>query len=349
MIRWIRAIAIVLAMVALLVVAPSLLIDPLAGVFVLIGIVAAFLLAFHPFRELYGGTLGSALMRHIGNSITLFNRFQIIRDGQSMLPTTDRDVLGPHLVIINPGSAVVMEQGGRQTRVSGPGIFWSGFFEFARKAYNLRCQQDIIRSNSVLTNDLIPTTITLCVSYRLSMRPEVSTGEDPLNEVEEQIIKHIDLNMPDWEQETKSTVQGVARQAASQWSLGELMTAANTAAVERQIVRESNRRLNPRGILVEQIVVENIQPQSEIISAAADRWISASVEQAIENVNSQIYTRWQDATTKSYMAAQAQGIEPESIQQDAFIRVLREFVKNVSINITTPERQGRGPFTPGRN
>jgi len=345
MIIWIRATGILVLLVGLLVVIPGFLIDPWTVPFVVTGIIATFLLSFRPFRELYHGSLGRAMLRHLGNSITLFNRFQVIRNGQSIIPSTEGDVFGPRLMVINPGSAVVMEQGGRQTRISGPGIFWSGFFEFARKMYDLRCQQRLIHPSGVLTSDLIQTTLTMCVSYRLNVRPEVSTGDEPLNQAEEQMLKHIDLNVPDWEQEAGSVVQGIARQAASRCTLEELMTAANAAAVEDQIVREANRRLRERGIFVEKVVIENIQPQEDIVSAAAEKWIAQGARAEIELSKANTWHTWLNLLVDAYTRAADANIEPGIIQQEAMYRALQELSQNVSLHITPENSETlREPF-----
>jgi len=345
MMMFFRPIVISIALIVMLLVVPLIVNGLWTSVFVLESIVIVFWLSFVPVRVLYGGTLSTALGRHILNMLTFFNRFQVIRDGRSMIPATDGDVLGPRIVVINPGSAVVMEQGGRQTRVSGPDILQSGFFEYVRRAYNLRCQQEIIRPPEVLTSDLIPTTIMMCVSYRLNVRPEVSTGDEPLNAVEEQLIQHIDLNMPDWEQETRSVVQGIARQAASELRLGELMTAVNTAAIERRIERESNRRLNQRGILVEQIVIENIQPRADTVSAAADLWIAQNAQMPIELAKARTWQHWLSLLVDAYERAMDANIEPGVIQHEALYRALQELSQNVSLHITPENSETiREPF-----
>jgi len=75
--------------------------------------------------------------------------------------------LGPGVVVIRPGNAVVFEWGGKVTRVEGPGVVKSNRHETIKKPVDLRPQWRSFRAPKVLTQDRIPLTFEMKVGYQV--------------------------------------------------------------------------------------------------------------------------------------------------------------------------------------
>lgn len=74
---------------------------------------------------------------------------------------------GPGKIVIEPGNAVVLQSGGRVTRVCGAGIVSTKRFENIKEIVNLRNQFIVSTVENVITADKIPLTITMGIGYRI--------------------------------------------------------------------------------------------------------------------------------------------------------------------------------------
>ncbi|HFD38562.1 MAG TPA: SPFH/Band 7/PHB domain protein [Anaerolineae bacterium] len=92
---------------------------------------------------------------------------------------------GPGLVIIKPYNAVVFEQGGRVTRIEGPGRVLTRFMEFPKEVLNLRKQWISWTAENVLTKDHIPLIFHCGVGFRIEAAKDTAKWlSRPLSEEE---------------------------------------------------------------------------------------------------------------------------------------------------------------------
>ncbi len=90
---------------------------------------------------------------------------------------------GPGKLIIEPGNAVVLQSGGRVTRVCGAGIVSTKRFENIKEVVNLRNQFAVVPVENVITADKIPLTITMGVGYRIKPADD-SNAQDVIKDSE---------------------------------------------------------------------------------------------------------------------------------------------------------------------
>jgi regulator of protease activity HflC (stomatin/prohibitin superfamily) len=92
--------------------------------------------------------------------------------------------LGPGVVVIRPGNAVVFEWGGKVTSIEGPGVVKSRRHEIIRKVVDLRPRWLSVTAEKVLTQDRIPLTFELTVGYRVQPKPDADKNGPPKPTVE---------------------------------------------------------------------------------------------------------------------------------------------------------------------
>jgi len=80
--------------------------------------------------------------------------------------------LGPGIVVIRPGNAVVFEWGGKVTKIEGPGVAKSQRYEIIKKAVDLRPQWHSLTAEDVLTQDRVPLTFKMTVGYQIQCRAD---------------------------------------------------------------------------------------------------------------------------------------------------------------------------------
>lgn len=133
-----------------------------------------------------------------------FVRSQVFRSARNYLIVENGEIVsekpagilsrlgGPGVLVIRPGNAVVLERGGKTTRVVGPGMHTLERFETIKKPHagkgiiDLRPQERTDTLQKVLTKDGIPLTIEVSQSWRIepkdvtdNRRPSMLAGGAP--------------------------------------------------------------------------------------------------------------------------------------------------------------------------
>lgn len=80
-------------------------------------------------RQFYGGSEFRALSQHLRILTGLTQSFQIVDQGKIDAPHDSASMIGPHLLMIKPDNAVILERGVQRTRVSGPAMLTIRLFE----------------------------------------------------------------------------------------------------------------------------------------------------------------------------------------------------------------------------
>ena len=242
----------------------------LGVVYALAASVLTFFVSAAIVRELYGGSAFSAFFYHFKILTGLFKGFQIISDGKSVIPNDTNTVLGPRLIIVEPGNALILQRGPRQTRISGPAIFTSELFEYVKRIYNLQKKQGSFTFEDVLTSDLMATTVEISATYGINVSDAARRGEIPLTPAEIDHIKYIDSRMPDWERATRGAIERSVRRAIATRSLADLLTNGKLLDLEQQIFQDlTSPRIHAWGIRVDEATIQNVQPERKVISERA--------------------------------------------------------------------------------
>jgi len=80
---------------------------------------------------------------------------------------------GPGKVVIRPGNAVVFEQGGKVSRIEGPGVVITKRAEIIKAIVDLRPQFVLREVENVLTRDRVPLKLTLGIGFQIESKKDV--------------------------------------------------------------------------------------------------------------------------------------------------------------------------------
>jgi len=289
--------------------------------------------------DLYGGGIFRALFYHLRLALGLLRGIQIIGDGKTMIPRDATEVMGPRVVIVGPNNAVILERGARQSRISGPGIFTSEQFEYAKRIYNLRPQQRELTFSDVLTEDLIVTTIEICVIYGVAVPDACKRGEADWTDRESQVIQQADSLTTDWEEGTLAAIEGSLRAAAGSRNLQNLVAGGGFGNLERDIQRLTVRRMRNWGIQLYEVVVRSVQPTQEVTEATADQWVSNTQRETtrlIEIGRADAMRQSLELIAQGYQVAKGMGMSQQEIEREVLRRTLEEIAKDPATKLIFP-------------
>ena len=122
-------------------------------------------------RMAFGFILSAVLPGGMLNPIArMFRGIQVVTDGQVSysLPRSESDrMLGPVMLVVHVGNAVVLDQTGQITRIVGPGFYTTEPFETIYSVVDLQPQTAELQVERVLTKDSIPLRIRFTVLYQI--------------------------------------------------------------------------------------------------------------------------------------------------------------------------------------
>ena len=228
--------------------------------------VAAFII-----RDVYGGSEFAALGHHVRLALGIVQGLQVIEDGKTVHPKGTGPLLGPRMLIIRPGSAVVTVKG-RTRAAYGADFFTSQPFEYVKFTYHLGEQQKTLSFNDVLTSDLMPVTVRVSITYALDVSEEARLGRAAVTEAEQQMLCQIPFNMPDWQGATHGALEQAVRQSLQAVDMENLLTCVHTPRLETRLLDFTNRRTNLWGVRVRRVIVEQIATHAELTTALDSRW-----------------------------------------------------------------------------
>jgi regulator of protease activity HflC (stomatin/prohibitin superfamily) len=100
----------------------------------------------------------------------MFRGVQIVTGGKvsfSSPPSQDARILGPVMLVVHVGNAVVLDSTGKITRILGPGFYLTDNYETIYAIVDLRLQEATLRVEKVLTKDSIPLRIQFTIQYQI--------------------------------------------------------------------------------------------------------------------------------------------------------------------------------------
>jgi len=306
-------------------------------VFTLASMLLAFGVSAEVLREFYGYPLFEAILTHFRLVFGLLRGFQIIREGRTTFPTSPGPVMGPVLLIIGPNNCVILEGGSRQTRISGPAIFRTGRFEYVRTIYDLRQRQVSRKISSVMTSDLLETTVTLTATYGIRVAPRASRGERLLRPAEINMVQQVDSWMQDWEAGTRSEIEASVRVAVAALPLAGILAPPQFANLAGRILNLANRQLRPWGVAIQRLVVESVQPEQQVKDATVSQWVAAK-QIDVENARATAWATTLAIIARAHRIATDSGMSPVAIHREVLRRTLETIAKDPATKIViTPE------------
>lgn len=284
------------------------------------------------FQQLSGAPPLLAFADHVLSIADIQHGIQEIENGRTANPGKARS-FGPQLVIVRPYNAVILESGGEQTGIRGPGVFRTRLFEYVKQSYDLRQRREPLALTRVLTQDTLPVTVHLLVSFGPNIPVEVRRGEASWGPSATEIVQLMDHRMPDLRRGVKAAVEESTRQVLGAITLEDLLRRTSFPLLGKQITDQANRWVRSWGGLVSHVIVESVQPQAEVMAAAAEGVVQKGRAAA-----------WRDALrllADGYKEAADAGMPAAAIDREAVRRTLEQIYKDPAAKIIfTPEMQG---------
>ena len=220
--------------------------------------------------------------------LNLNRPYQIVGDGK--IETTKpagvwARVGGPGMLTVRPGNAVIMERGGKVTRVLLGGMHRTERFERVWKIVNLLGRDNIPDvggrkdhwAKNVLTKDGIPLDIELQVFFRIRRQHDPS---DPYK-VDSEDVKKAAFSVGNWEAVIPLIAVDYLRNVVGQKRLDELFEPSSLnklpilrGDIARSIQEDVKRDAADFGVEVSEIAIGEIEMPEEIRQRLTQRWLT---------------------------------------------------------------------------
>ena len=158
-------------------------------------------------------TLGRARTLVPGSKQASFS-VQVVSKGQIVFSKPlirSRPILGPGIIVVESGNALLLEKNGKFTRIVGPGVIVTAPYEAISSLVDLRLQITQFASQmQVLTKDGIPLELSCTVQYRIHGDEQVLIDEARYK-LDETAIRRAVLRAADWKTDTELAARTALR------------------------------------------------------------------------------------------------------------------------------------------
>ncbi len=219
-----------------------------------------------------------------------YRPIQSIQGGRIVAPTpTGAPLMGPGLVSVSDGNAVVLEQGGKLSRIVGPGSVSTKAGEFVRSIVDLTEQQVKIPVRDAFTRDRIPLQVELNVSYRIDIDPLAlqETGE---HKFQENTIRKAVCKVSDWKEATRIHAESVTRDVIGMYYLDDLYDpkvelseygrSSPRMRLQQQIQAWLDALASECGVRVHRVSIGRIDVPDEVRTTMLNTWKAEWEKQA---------------------------------------------------------------------
>jgi len=313
-------------------------------------------------------TVGAARGSYKGLRAAMLDQWRILRgvadvtetveDGRSTMK--EKSSTAPRTVVIKPYNAVIFEEGSKQTRICGPAkLTGVKHTEKIKRIYDLRPRQEEWTFPNVLTQDMISTTIVMAVTYRINISPLAARGgasEDAnkgrgsqqeqgpdqpapagsFDDTEKSVIQKVDSLMPDWQRGVHSVVAESVHTIVAGLDLNQLRAAQNNRNLERQVLQRARRAAQTFGTMIDRIIIENVQPEKEVVQAATGTWVADRQGEAVQKIDTARAEAWAkalDTLATAYKEALSPNEMPtDALQWEAWRRTLEQIARDIRIS-----------------
>jgi regulator of protease activity HflC (stomatin/prohibitin superfamily) len=214
-----------------------------------------------------------------------FFSIQVISKGAmtySRPPSKSIRMLGPGMIIVDSGNAVILEKNGQITRVEGPGFLKTEPYEILAAIVDLGLQKKTLNATTdILTRDGIPLQVTCTILFRIvcDEKALIEKGKycvDPTN------VHRAILWAADWMEQTELVARTVLRDKIAERRLNEIIyqprskelgEAPPSRAHLQEIIRsEVDRQSREWGVEVVKFSIDEIHMPDAIKQRMLDHW-----------------------------------------------------------------------------
>jgi len=208
---------------------------------------------------------------------------QTVQDGRvifSMPESEDFRMPGPGTLVIRAGSAAVLEQSGRITRIVGPGFYLTEPFEHLSAIVDLSLQCRHCTLEDVLTKDSIPLKVEFAVHYRIMIdQPALITKAE--YRLDQDAIRRAVLTTADWNEQTVIVAQGILRDTIATRFLDEIYDprslnfssgATPRVPLQHEIRRKLSQESQRWGVETVRVTLDKITLPEEVRQRMIEAW-----------------------------------------------------------------------------
>ncbi|MBX3052189.1 MAG: hypothetical protein KF753_11975 [Caldilineaceae bacterium] len=286
-------------------------------------------------RDLYAGSEMEAFVHHLKILTGLNRGFHIVSEGKSVVPAGSDSVFGPRLIIVKPNTGAILESGPRHTQTLGPGICMSRPFEYIKEVFDLRPKTERLRVAEVRTKDHLQVTVQVSLLLRIDIRAAVRQGSESISESEQRKLQHIYSYHQDWVEAAKQEVISHVRRYVSARTLDAILDPGHYDAMARDVIRNSNKRVNKWGVRVDRAIVESIQPRPEVAARMEEKWVESLRRQSFAEAERSRAYAWSDAVrimAEGYRVAKENNMPQDAIQREIVRRTLEKIASEPGLN-----------------
>jgi len=258
--------------------------------FTLAAICVTFIVTAGVLRDLYHGSTKDAIKNQLSVMTSIRGGFLVVTGGKIVVPTTQPPHLGPKLVIVRPGNAVVMINGGSITRICGPSVFMSKNFEYVGDVLRIDRQPKTLSISEVVTSDIDPVAVQVRYNFGINMSEKTIRGENGnivhsdgsrgLTAEELQLLRALVTLNPKWETALQAQVESTIRGLISQCGYEQLIGANHYQRLARKILYSMADHVSALGAVVESVSVVQITPNTALLDAHIEGQRTRSLDYA---------------------------------------------------------------------
>jgi len=245
--------------------------------FTLAAICVTFVVTAGVLRDLYHSSAKEAIKNQLSVMTSIRGGFVVVSGGKIVVPTSQPPHLGPKLVIVRPGNAVVMINGGSITRICGPSVFMSKNFEYVGDVLRIDRQPKSLSISEVITSDIDPVAVQVRYNYGINISEKTIRGENGstvhsdgsrgLNPEELKLLLTLVTLNPRWEAALHAHVESTIRGLVSQCGYEQLIGANHYQRLARKIMYTMADHVTELGAVVESVSVVQITPNTALLNA----------------------------------------------------------------------------------
>lgn len=249
----------------------------LTMIYTVAAIAITFIVSAGVLREMYGGSDLDAVRHHFHIWTGIRGGFLVVDKGKIVIPSTDPPHLGPKLVIVRPGNAVVMTNGGSISRICGPSTFVSANFEYVSKVYDLSRKRKSITVKDVVSQDMDPVSASISYVCGIDVAEETIRGHNStvqhaggsrgLTTDDIDTIERIHTLYPEWEADVYRAVEGALRTLIGQSEPTELVNHSSYPRFGRHVQQLAFSSAKTVGGRIELVTVSSIELNTELRDA----------------------------------------------------------------------------------
>ncbi len=265
----------------------------LLGAFAITGLVAVLILLVYAasaapnmFAQ-YAGYKGhewEAMRSAIGILLGINQGTWMVSEGKAEARSTAGGMLamfgGPGLLIVQEGHVVVLEQGGKLTRVVGSGITWLKAFERVSMVVPLHIRSEKLTIDQVATRDrVIIEEFEIQVFHKVNPGPEADRIQDGQFSYNEDNIRQNVWNTAgaDWRNSVASVANTATRDVVGRYTLDEILPMSDSfrADFRKTLTEQINKVTRDiMGILVTTVDIGRVKIPKEAEQRLLGKWLA---------------------------------------------------------------------------